>query len=269
MDDSLSRRDVLIKSLPTAAIIGAGMSSALFAQAADNPAPAADPNMPVVGRMIADAHQNGQYSLPKLPYEYDALEPHIDVKTMTLHHSKHHQAYVTGLNNALKNLADLRAGAEIDAARLSGLQRDLSFNGGGHTLHTIFWASMAPKAGGEPQGPFAEAINKNFGSFAAFQAYFTKVAAGVKGSGWAVLSYEPVGDNLVVFEINEHDTKMIAASIPLLPLDVWEHAYYLKYNNVRADYIKAWWNVVNWTAVAESYQWARSRFQSHEVPAKM
>ena len=140
-------------------------------------------------------------------------------------------------------------GAKSTPRASNGLERDLSFNGGGHMLHTLFWATMAPQAGGTPQGTLAEAIDASFGSFAAFKTYFSKVAAGIKGSGWALLMWEPLGDRLMVCAVNEHDAHLIPGSLALLPLDVWEHAYYLKYQNVRADYIAAWWNVVNWAAV--------------------
>lgn len=255
MNKAMSRRDMLTQVVPAAAFVGVGLNSAaLLAQQADQP------GENVVGRLLAAAYQNGQYALPPLPYAYEALEPHIDAKTMQLHHDKHHLAYVNGLNAAMKAIQT----GNIDPTALPTVQRNLSFNGGGHILHTIFWATMAPNAGGAPQGPIADAINKSFGSFDAFKDYFTKVAAGVKGSGWALLSYEPLGDQLMVFEVNEHDTKLIAGSVPLLPLDVWEHAYYLKYQNVRADYIKAWWNVVNWSAVNGAYQWVRARYRPQQ-----
>lgn len=250
MEHTQTRRDLLTKTAPAAALAVTALGSMrAFGQAGDNG------NQGVAQQMIAHSHVDGEYKLPPLPYAYDALEPHIDAQTMELHHSRHHQSYVNGLNKTLATLRE--SGGDANATTLSSLQRDLSFNGGGHLMHVIFWATMAPDAGGEPQGEIAEAINAQYGSFEAFKQYFTTAASLVKGSGWAALCYEPVGDSLVVFSMNEHDTNMIAGSHPLLPIDVWEHAYYLKYQNQRGAYIDAWWNVVNWTAVNELYQLAR------------
>lgn len=251
---NLSRREVLTQALPAAAALGTG----LFSVAAMGQQRAAAQPLGAVQKLLHESFADGQYQLPKLPYAYEALEPAIDAKTMQLHHDKHHKAYVDGLNKAVKAIAELRQSADIDPARLYGLERDLSFNAGGHTLHSLFWATMAPGAGAAPGGALAEAINKDYGSFEAFKNYFSKVAAGIKGSGWALLSYSPIGDALTVTAVNEHDTHLIPNALPLLPLDVWEHAYYLKYQNVRADYIKAWWSVVNWPAVEEFYGHVRS-----------
>lgn len=244
----LSRREILTQALPAAAALGAGLLT-MNALAQGGGAGQGGP----IHQSMLEAYSGGEYQLPKLPYAYDALEPAIDAKTLQLHHDKHHKAYVDNLNKAVKGLAELQKSADIDPARLAGLERDLSFNGGGHTLHTLFWATMAPKAGGEPKGPLAEAISKQFGSFDAFQNYFSKVAAGIKGSGWALLSYDAVGDQLAVFAVKDHDAYLTPGTLALLPLDVWEHAYYLKYQNVRADFIKAWWGVVNWEAVGAAY----------------
>lgn len=254
----LTRREVLTRSLPAAGMAGGLLGG--FGLFGESGLLAADANAVFnpVKSLLAESYKGGVYTLPPLPYAYDALEPHIDVETMKLHHDKHHQAYVDGLNKTLKSLADLRAaGGEISNPLLVGLQEDLTFNGSGHLLHSIFWATMNAKAGGEPSGPIGEAITKQFGSFAKFQGYFSKTAATVKGSGWAVLAYEPVGDALMVLQVKQHDLQSVFTAIPLLPLDVWEHAYYLKYRNLRADYIKAWWNVVNWPSVDAAYQSAR------------
>ena len=258
-DGVLSRRDVLTKSVPAIALAGvvAGCSNVL-AEVSGGAAPVVDgarTGSPIAAAVGA-GFKDGQYALPPLPYAADALEPHIDARTMEVHHGKHHKAYVDGLNRTLKSLADLRAGAgEMDADKLAALQRNVSFNAGGHVLHTVFWASMAPNAGGDPaaDSAIAQAITKDFGSVAAFKNYFSKVAAGVKGSGWAIMAYEPVGDTLVVTESGDQDLRLVPGAAPLLPLDVWEHAYYLKYQNARADYIKAWWNVVNWPAVNDAF----------------
>lgn len=261
-----SRRELLTQALPGAALLGAGLAgSPLFAQVGAAPRQAGQAQ-PIVAQLLQQAYQDGKYTLPPLPYDYDALEPHIDAQTMRLHHDVHHQGYVNGLNSTLDTLAEIR-GQQTNPAYLEGLQRNVSFNGGGHMLHTIFWATMAPQAGGEPAGELADAIKRSFGSFQQFQQYFSSVATSVKGSGWAILAYEPLGDNLVVFGANDQDLRMIAGAQPLLPLDVWEHAYYLKYQSKRADYVKAWWNVVNWRAVGESYQLARARF-SGQQPAR-
>jgi Fe-Mn family superoxide dismutase len=209
---------------------------------------------------IGQSFAGGQYALPPLPYAHEALEPHIDAETMRLHHDKHHKAYVDNWNKTNHILAELRAAKEIDQVKLNALQEDLTFNASGHILHSVFWATMAPNAGGEPSGAFAEVIAKDFGSFAGFKAHFSKAAAGVKGAGWAVLVYEPVGDALAVLQVRNHDLQGIWGSDPLLPLDVWEHAYYLKYKNARADYVAAWWNVVNWKAVGDTYAATRRMY---------
>jgi len=253
--NSLSRRQIVLGTLPTvgaAAGVFSGMaSSTLFAadaQAVYNP----------IKALLKESFTNGAYTLPKLPYAYDALEPHIDAETMKLHHDKHHQGYVDGLNKTLKAMADMRAaGGEVNTALLTGLQEDLTFNGSGHLLHSTFWATMSAKGGGQASGQVGEAITKQFGSFAAFQLQFSKAAASVKGSGWAILAYEPVGDKLMILQVKQHDLQTVFLAVPLLPLDVWEHAYYLKYKNMRADYIKAWWNVAHWPAVDAAFQAAR------------
>jgi len=252
MTDQISRRSVL-QAAPALAIAGALVSIPLAAMAdSATSAPAAGP--------LAAGFKDGAYVLPPLPYDYAALEPAIDAETMHLHHDKHHQAYVDNLNKTLKALAE--PGADANPALLSGLEEDLSFNAGGHLLHTIFWSIMAPPSsggGGDPTGARADALTKDFGSVEAFKTRFSKVAAGVKGSGWAILAYEPVGDRLLVTQAKQHDMQLVAGAIPLLPLDVWEHAYYLKYHNVKAEYVKAWWSVVNWGAVGSALAAARGR----------
>lgn len=248
MPESISRRSVLTEWIPAIGLAGAiatlGSASSAQAQTAAS-GPIAD--------SLAAAVKDGEYALPPLPYAYEALEPNIDAETMHLHHDKHHAAYVKGLNTAIKELAALySAGGEISTPQAVGLQEDLSFNAAGHILHTVFWASMAPSAGGDPSGPIADAINKDFGSVEAFRTQFTKVAAGVKGSGWALLAYEPLGKRLLILQLKQHDLQLPPGAVPLLPLDVWEHAYYLKYKNARPEYVKAWWNVVNWPAVSSA-----------------
>jgi len=198
------------------------------------------------------AWKDGKYVLPPLPYEYNALEPHIDEATMRLHHDKHHLGYVNGANKALEALAAIADGSG-DAALTKNWERELAFQGSGHTLHVLFWNNMAPKAGGEPKGELLEAITRDFGSFENFKRLFSASAGGVEASGWALLGYEPVSGKLQVLQAEKHQNLTVQGFIPLLALDVWEHAYYLKYQNKRADYVTAWWNVVNWDDVAKRY----------------
>ncbi len=199
------------------------------------------------------------YELPKLPYAYNALEPHIDARTMEIHHTKHHQSYITNVNKALKR----NGNAELEAKPVEELISDLKAlpdkirrvvrnNGGGHANHSFFWRIMGPKAGGEPKGKLADDIKSTFGSFAAFKEKFAD--AGVKrfGSGWVWLIKNKAGE-LEIISTPSQNSPLMEGNKPVLGLDVWEHAYYLLYQNRRADYIKAWWNVVNWDAVAKNY----------------
>ncbi len=199
-----------------------------------------------------------KYELPPLPYAYDALEPYIDEQTMRLHHDKHHQGYVNGLNKALEKLAAAREAG--DFALVKHLSREAAFHGSGHLLHSIFWPNMAPAGqggGGEPNGELAEQIAQDFGSFAAFQAHFSAAAKSVEGSGWGLLVWEPNAGQLEVLQAEKHHNLTQWGVVPLLVLDVWEHAYYLKYQNNRGAYVEAWWNVVNWADVAERFRAAR------------
>lgn len=203
------------------------------------------------------------YELPKLPYAYDALEPHIDARTMEIHHTKHHQAYITNLNNAIKGKADLEKKSVEDLIRdLNSVPEDIRTavrnNGGGHANHSFFWQIMGPNAGGEPKGKLADDIKSTFGGFDQFKEKFAD--AGVKrfGSGWAWLIKSGSGKLEIISTANQ-DSPLMGKAIagaegtPILGVDVWEHAYYLNYQNRRPDYIKAWWNVVNWDAVAKNY----------------
>ncbi len=184
------------------------------------------------------------HELPPLPYAYDALEPYYDAETVRLHHDKHHAAYVAGLNAAEEKLAAARESG--DFAAIQALERQLAFHGSGHLLHTIFWENMGPNAGGEPTGALAEQITKDFGSFEAFKKQFSSAAAAVEGSGWTVLGYSSDLGKLYIVNIENHQKQTIMGLTPLLVCDVWEHAYYLKYKNARAEWIAAWWNIVNW-----------------------
>jgi len=194
------------------------------------------------------------YSLPKLSYAYDDLEPHIDAETMKLHHSKHHQSYVDGLNAAIAKLdAARKSGTTEDMDKVRGLTDALSFNGSGHTLHTVFWRNMKKGGGGAPKGVLASTITRDFGAFAAFQGQFNQAATKVQGSGWGILAWEPLSARLIVLSVEKHQNQTMFGCVPLLVLDVWEHAYYLKYQNKRADYVAAWWNVVDWDNVADRH----------------
>lgn len=193
----------------------------------------------------------GKYVLPPLPYAYDALEPSIDAETMKLHHDKHHLAYVNGLNAALDKLVEIRAGKR-DAADTKAVMRDLSFNGSGHFLHVLFWLNMTP-GGSKPAGAIGETIERDFGSFDAFTKQFIAAATQVEASGWAILCFEPHSGRLIIMQSEKHQNLTAWGVTPLLALDVWEHAYYLKYQNRRADYVAAFMNVVNWDFVNKLY----------------
>ncbi len=196
-----------------------------------------------------------EHKLPELSYAYDALEPHIDAKTMELHHDKHHAAYVKGLNEAEAALAKARAAN--DFASVQALSKKAAFHGGGHALHSLFWKVMAPAGkggGGEPAGDLAARITRDFGSFAAFKAQFSAAAVAVEGSGWALLTYRAEDDRLLVLQVENHQKLSPWDASPVLCLDVWEHAYYLNYQNKRADYVGAWWNVVNWAQVQKNLE---------------
>ncbi|WP_448852584.1 superoxide dismutase [Corynebacterium sp. 335C] len=192
------------------------------------------------------------YELPKLDYEYDALEPHIAAEIMELHHSKHHANYVAGANAALEALEKAREeGITQDQAR--ALSKNLAFNLGGHTNHSIFWKNLSPNGGGKPEGELAEAIDRDFGSFEKFKDHFSNAALALHGSGWAVLGYDHIGERLVIEQLTDQQGNISANLTPLLMLDMWEHAFYLQYKNVKADYVEAVWNVFNWADVAERY----------------
>jgi Fe-Mn family superoxide dismutase len=205
------------------------------------------------------------YVLPELPYDYAALEPHISARIMELHHDKHHATYVAGANTALEKLAEAReAGNFADVTRLS---KDLAFHLGGHTNHSIFWNNLSPEGGDKPEGELASAIDDAFGSFDKFVAHFSAAATSLQGSGWAILAYEPLGGNVVIEQLYDQQGNIPVATVPLLMLDMWEHAFYLDYVNVKADYVKAFWNIVNWEDVAKRFAAARSGAQGLVLPA--
>jgi superoxide dismutase, Fe-Mn family len=203
------------------------------------------------------------FTLPPLPYDYKALEPHIDEQTMRLHHDKHHAAYVNNLNAALephpdlqnKPIEELLAGVD----RLpEAIRAPVRNNGGGHANHTMFWEMMAPGGAKEPGGELADAISSSFGGFAQFKEQFAKACTGRFGSGWGWLVADKGGKRAIESTPNQ-DTPLMSGKFPVLGCDVWEHAYYLKYQNRRPDYVAAWWNVVNWTDVARRFEKARGR----------
>ena len=197
----------------------------------------------------------GTYTLPELDYDYAALEPNISATIMELHHSKHHKAYVDGANTALEKLAEARE--KNDFANVNKLQKDLAFHLGGHTNHSIFWKNLAPGTEERPTGELAAAIDEYFGSFDAFKAHFTAAAMGLQGSGWAFLAWDAIGKNLIIEQLYDQQGNIAAATTPLLMLDMWEHAFYLDYKNVKGDYVTAFWNIINWADVSARFDAAR------------
>jgi Fe-Mn family superoxide dismutase len=188
-----------------------------------------------------------KYVLPDLSYDYGALEPNISGKIMELHHDKHHLAYVNGANSALDALAEARD--KNDLTMVNKFQKDLAFNLAGHVNHTVFWKNMSPEGGDKPTGDLAAAIDEYFGSFDAFRAHFTASALGIQGSGWSILVWDILGQKLIIEQLYDHQGNLSVGSIPLLMLDMWEHAFYLDYQNVKPEYVKAFWNIVNWVDV--------------------
>ena len=196
------------------------------------------------------------HEVPALPYPFDALEPHIDARTMEIHHDKHHAAYVSNLNKALEGHADLQKKSVEDLLRdikkvPEEIRTVVQNNGGGHANHTLFWTIMSPDGGGEPSGKLAEAIGKAFGDFKSFKEKLAAAAIGRFGSGWAWLTVSK--GKLDVSSTPNQDSPLMEGKTPILGLDVWEHAYYLKYQNKRPDYVEAWWNVVNWSEVERRF----------------
>jgi Fe-Mn family superoxide dismutase len=188
------------------------------------------------------------YTLPDLPYDFGALEPSYSGEILELHHDKHHAAYVTGANTTLEKLADARDQGEFGA--IVGLEKTLAFNVSGHVLHSIFWKNLSPDGGDKPTGDLASAIDEHFGSFDGFKAQLTQATTTIQGSGWGVLAWEPLGQRLLVEQVYDHQGNTGQGSVPLLVFDAWEHAFYLQYKNVKADFVTALWNIVNWPDVA-------------------
>jgi superoxide dismutase, Fe-Mn family len=197
------------------------------------------------------------YTLPDLPYDYGALEPHISGEIMQLHHDKHHNTYVTALNEVLEKLAAARDNAEFGA--IVGLEKTLSFNLGGHLNHSVFWNNLSPDGGDKPDGELAAALNESFGSFDGFQAHFTSAATTIQGSGWAILAWDTLGQTLHIVQLYDQQANVPVCMVPIVMVDMWEHAFYLQYKNVKPDYVKAWWNVVNWADAAARFEAARTQ----------
>jgi Fe-Mn family superoxide dismutase len=197
------------------------------------------------------------YTLPDLPYDYGALEPHISGEIMQLHHDKHHNTYVTALNEVLEKLAAARDKGDFGA--IVGMEKTLSFNLGGHLNHSVFWKNLSPDGGDKPDGELAAAINESFGSFDGFQAHFTAAATTIQGSGWAILAWDTLGQSLHIVQLYDQQANVPVCMVPIVMVDMWEHAFYLQYKNVKPDYVKAWWNVVNWADAATRFEAARTQ----------
>ncbi len=196
------------------------------------------------------------YTLPDLPYDPAALEPWYSGQIVALHHDKHHAAYVKGANDTLEQLAAARAAG--DFAQLPALQKSFAFHLSGHVLHSIFWTNMSPDGGGRPDGELAAAIDEHFGGFEPFQKHLTTATLTMQGVGWGSLSWEPSSERLVVEQIYDHQGNIGLSTVPLLVIDAWEHAFYLQYRNVKADWVDAFWHIVNWPDVAARYERART-----------
>ena len=197
-----------------------------------------------------------EYTLPDLPYDYGALEPHYSAEILELHHDKHHAAYVKGANAALDKLGEARETGEFDT--INQLQKNLAFNLSGHVLHSLFWQNMSPDGGDKPDGDLAAAIDASFGAFEGFRGQLSEAALNVQGSGWGALTWEPLGQRLIVEQVYDHQSNVGQGAPPLLVLDMWEHAYYLQFKNVKADWVDAFWNIVNWPDVAERFENAQT-----------
>ena len=196
-----------------------------------------------------------EYTLPDLPYDYDALEPHISGRIMELHHDKHHGTYVAGANTALERLAEARDKGALETVNL--YEKNLAFNLAGHINHAVFWVNLSPDGGDRPVGDLATAIDEHFGSFDAFQKHFAAAAVGIQGSGWAVLAWDSVGQKLIVFQLYDHQGNLPLGVVPIVLLDMWEHAFYLDYKNVKGDYVTAFWNIINWADVSARFEASR------------
>ncbi len=246
MGTSLTRRDMLQMG-------GAAVVLAAADRAVGQTMPAAAGS---AGPGFNDAFKDGKYVLPPLPYGYDALAPVLGEQTLKLHHDKHHQGYVNGLNAALEKLQAARQSG--DYSQIQALSRALAFNGSGHVLHTIFWHSMKPDGGAKIDGDLARAVKQSFGSEDAMKKQFAEATGAVMASGWGVLAYEPVAGQLLIMQAERHQDLTIWGVVPLLVCDVWEHAYYLDYQNKRAEWVDSFLKIANWEYAARRYDAARS-----------
>jgi Fe-Mn family superoxide dismutase len=208
------------------------------------------------GNLPMTEFTKAEYTLPNLPYDYGALEPHLSARILELHHGKHHAAYVAGANKVQQQLAEARANNDYDA--INQLQKNLAFHLSGHVLHSLFWRNMRPDGGGEPDGDLGAAIGEYFGGFDAFRAQLTAAAENVQGSGWGALSWDPVGQSLIIEQVYDHQGNVGQGGPPLLVLDMWEHAYYLQYENRKAEWVQAFWEIVNWPDIADRFAKART-----------
>lgn len=199
------------------------------------------------------------YTLPDLPYDYSALAPHISAEIMELHHSKHHAAYVAGANQALAQLAEARDNQSFGTIGL--LEKNLAFHLGGHINHSVFWKNLSPDGGDKPDGDLGSAIDEHFGSFDAFRAQFDAAALGLQGSGWAILAWDSLGKRLLITQLYDQQNNVPISLVPILQLDMWEHAFYLDYKNVKADYVKAFWNIANWADAQKRFTAASTQAQ--------
>jgi Fe-Mn family superoxide dismutase len=197
------------------------------------------------------------YALPDLPYDPAALEPHLSAEIVSLHHGKHHAAYVNGANATLEKLQAARDAGDFTS--IVGLEKTLAFNVSGHVLHSLYWQNLSPDGGGKPEGELAAAIDESFGSFDAFKSHLTHATVGVQGSGWGALTWEPNAGRLLVEQIYDHHANVLVNGTRLLVIDAWEHAYYLQYRNVRADYVSAMWDVINWDDVSTRFGATRNK----------
>jgi Fe-Mn family superoxide dismutase len=234
-DRTTSRRDLL-------GLLGvAALTPAALACAAPTHGARSSGGMPVVPA--------GDYTLPPLPYAKSALDGFLSAEILELHHDKHHAGYVKGLNGALAKLAEARDKGDLGS--VSALTRAVAFHGSGHVLHTLYWSSMSPEGGGEPEDDLKATLEASFGSVAAFRKHFAAATTGAEASGWGILAYEPWGKRLVVLAAESHQQMGLVGSVPLLVCDVWEHAYYLRYQNKRGDYVSKFFDVINWKFAAE------------------
>lgn len=207
-----------------------------------------------------------QYVLPDLSYDYGALEPHISARIMQLHHDKHHKGYVDGANKACETLEEARRAG--DFSKTAALERALAFNLSGHVLHSLFWQNLAPNGGGKPTGDLAKAIDRDFGGFDSFKKQLVAAAQTNMGSGWGVLMWDPLSARLLTAQIHDHQSDTLMGSLPIMVLDAWEHAYYLQYQNEKAKYFEAIWNVWNWSDIAARFAEAQKATLKLDMPRK-